>query len=77
MSNEANKKEASNKLTMTLPPVVIAALAESGKEFDMSAGEYWRQMAIMAYAHPEGIHIKLKRVVKDAAVGHPELPLGS
>jgi hypothetical protein len=59
MSSEAEAK--SNKISMTLPTAVLAALDEQGAPLDMTGGEFLKFQVIMALQHPDGIHLKLER----------------
>ena len=68
-------KEDTNKLSMTLPPAVMAALKAEGTLLDMSAGEWLKHQTIAAYTQPSGVMMKLMRVAT-AKDNHPELALG-
>lgn len=68
-------KESSNKITMTLPPVVMASLEAQGATLDMSGGEWLKHQVIAAFTQREGVAINLYRVSKDRIEDQPELPL--
>lgn len=68
-------KESSNKITMTLPPVVMASLEAQGAPLDMSGGEWLKHQVIAAYTQREGVVLNLQHVTKDRNADHPELPL--
>jgi hypothetical protein len=65
MSTEATQpttREDSNKISMTLPPCVIAAMKAEGEGLDMTAGEWAKHQLIAAYTQPGGVAIKLRPV---------------
>ncbi len=68
-------KEDTNKLSMTLPPAVMAALKAEGTALDMSAGEWLKHQVIASYTQPAGVLMNLLRSAKQAKDNHPELPL--
>jgi len=55
--------EPSNKLTMTLPAVVMAALEAKGKPLDMTGQEYLKHQVIAAYTQEAGVQLNLEPVV--------------
>lgn len=70
---ETPTKEDSNKISMTLPPPVFAALEAEGKPFNMTAGEFAKSFFTMCYMHADGAHLKLKPVAKAADPNQLEL----
>lgn len=78
MTTEATTptKEDSNKISMTLPPPVIAAMKAEGMPLEMTAGEWAKHQLIAAYTQPGGVAIKLKPVALPSDAMQPELPLG-
>lgn len=68
-------KEETNKLSMTLPPAVMAALKAEGMPLEMTPGEWLKHQVIAAYTQAGGVQINLMKVaaMKD---NHPELALG-
>jgi hypothetical protein len=72
----ADDKEESNKITMTLPPAVIAAMRAEGQPLDMSAGEWAKHHLIAAYTQPGGVTIKLRPVTMPESGDQLKLPLG-
>lgn len=64
-----------NKISLTLPSAVLAALDAEGDQLEMPGPEYLKHLVISAYTQPSGVSFKLK---KAAPVNHPdqqELPL--
>lgn len=64
MEAPTTTKEDSNKISMTLPPPVFAALEAEGKPFNMTAGEFAKSFFTMCFMHNDGAHLKLKAVAK-------------
>ena len=68
-------KADSNKLTMTLPRAVMAALAAAGEPLEMTGQEYLKHQVIAALTQREGVLLNLTAAPRDRAPGHPELGL--
>lgn len=75
-TSAATDKEAEkNKLTGTLPPPVMAAIRVKASELSMSPGDWMKLHFTMAWAHPDGVHLKLDKVAVANGDNQPELPL--
>lgn len=66
--------DQSNKLTMTLPAAVMAALEAAGKPLDMTGQEWLKHQVIAAYTQEAGVHMKLEKVT--VAADPNQLTLG-
>lgn len=62
MTSAADKtaRDTSNKITMTLPPLVFASLGAEAAHLDMTPGEFLKHLTIAAYTQAAGIMINLR-----------------
>jgi hypothetical protein len=68
------KTEAkSNKISMTLPGVVLAALDALGAPLEMTGQEYLKLQVLMAHQHPDGVHLNLPRMATKVDASQLEL----
>lgn len=73
MSNEATNEKT--RITITLPPPVMAALNAEGAPLAMSGGEWLKHKVTAAYTEPTGVAINLTPVTTAEDASQTLLPL--
>lgn len=77
---KAGEDKKTRVLTMTLPINLVQSIENDYAELAMTAGDAVKHILMMAYTHPQGVHLKLQRIEPTAAADaglQPELPLGT
>lgn len=65
-----------NRITISLPPVVIQSLSRQAQPLAMTAGEIVKHLLTAAYTQPEGVHLNLEPVRPAEDPSQTHLPLG-